>query len=42
MRRVLRSTTAPIRSKVRRMRFGPAVASAVHASAKRRNPSIKV
>ena len=42
MRRVLRSTTAPIRNRVRRMRFGLATASAVLPSARRRSPSISV
>ena len=39
---MLRSTTAPIFNKVKRMRFGLAVASVVFDSARRRSPSIKV
>ena len=38
MRRVLRSTSAPILNRVKRIRFGLAVASAVFDSASRRNP----
>ena len=40
MRRVLPSTTAPIFNKVKRMRFGLALASAVLDSVRRRSPSI--
>ena len=42
MRRVLHSTTVLILNRVNRIRFGPAVASAVFDSASRRNSSIKV